>query len=80
MKSMRAGLPSMRAPLLLIHSRRDHVVPLRNAEQNLASAGSADKHLLVLESDRHGIAEHPDLMPQVFGAAGEFIARVGGAG
>ena len=75
MEHMRAGLPSISAPALFIHSRGDHVVPLANMEIAFDAVGSIDKHKLILDSDRHGISEHPDIMGEAFEAIGKFIAE-----
>lgn len=50
---VRADLPRLRQPLLVMKSREDHVLPSRNAAITLAEAGSAVKELVWLEHSYH---------------------------
>ena len=50
---VRAGLPQVSAPLLLLHSPQDHVVEPENSAVILASVGSADVTEIVLENSYH---------------------------
>ncbi len=52
-RMVRRDLPSLRQPLLILKSRQDHVLPLRNATRTLALAGSARKELVWLERSYH---------------------------
>lgn len=49
----RQGLPKLRAPLLILKSREDHVLPAANAELTLREAGSEDKRLCWLDNSYH---------------------------
>jgi hypothetical protein len=44
-------------------------------EMAFDAVGSSDKHKLILDSDRHGISEHPDIMNEAFEAISKFIAE-----
>jgi carboxylesterase len=52
---MRASLPQLDMPTLLIHAREDGSVPAEHAEEIYARLGSADKELLWLEKSGHNI-------------------------
>jgi carboxylesterase len=75
LREMRSALPSVRVPVLLIHSRQDTGVVPHNAEQILAALGSQDKHLLWVENSGHVIPREPDRY-LAFKATDEFIQRV----
>jgi carboxylesterase len=54
-------VPSIRCPLLVLHSREDGSVSLRGAEELVERAGSADKRLVVLDGQGHVLSAAPDL-------------------
>ncbi len=54
-KVVRPLLPTVKAPLLILHAREDDMVSLKNAEYCLRSCGSADKKLIVLTNSYHMI-------------------------
>jgi len=71
---MRAGLPAVRAPALLVHSRQDQDVPPENMQHIYDLLGSTDKQMLWVENSSHNIPR--DAARQiVFQAAHEFIQR-----
>jgi carboxylesterase len=53
LKRARVGLPSVTAPLLVMHGRNDHTVPPSNAQLIYDSVGSTDKELVWLEKSYH---------------------------
>jgi carboxylesterase len=69
---MRAGLPAVRAPALLIHSRQDIDVPPENMQRIYEGLGSADKKMLWVERSSHNIVRDAE-REIVFQAAHEFI-------
>ncbi len=54
--SVRPRLGRVTQPALVVHSRQDHVCPLRNADFVMAHLGSAQKRLLVLEQSFHVVS------------------------
>jgi carboxylesterase len=75
LSEMRSALPLVRAPALIVHSKRDGGVPPHNAEQILRALGSQDKQLLWVENSGHVIPREPD-RHLVFTKIDEFIHRV----
>lgn len=75
---MRAALPAIRVPVLLIHSRADSGVLPENMERIYAALTTADKSMLWVENSSHVITREPD-RETVFQAALDFIRRTGGA-
>jgi len=75
LKEMRAALPKVTAPVLLIHSRMDESVAPQNADLIFARLGSQDKHILWVENSGHVIPREPD-RHLAFKAADEFVQRV----
>jgi carboxylesterase len=74
---MRASLPKVKAPALIIQSKQDGSVAPHNAEQILAALGSQDKHILWIENSGHVITREPDRL-LAFKATDEFIRRIVG--
>ena len=72
---MRAALPKVSAPALLVHSRQDGDLPPGNMEQIYHDLGSADKQMLLVENSGHNIPRDAE-RERVFQAAHEFIQRV----
>ncbi|MGD0612162.1 MAG: alpha/beta fold hydrolase [Anaerolineales bacterium] len=72
---MRAGLPQVRAPVLLINSRDDDPFIRDSMPKIHAQLGSLDKQTMWVEGSGHVITEEPQRMT-VFAAAAEFIRRV----
>ena len=75
--AMRAALPKVCVPALVIHSRQDTGVPSHNAEQILAALGSHEKQLIWVEGSGHVIPREPDRFV-VFKAVDDFIKRTTG--
>jgi carboxylesterase len=75
LREMRAALPMLHAPALLIHSKNDAGVGPHNAEQILAALGSTDKALFWVENSGHVIPREPDRY-LAFQAVDEFIKRL----
>ena len=72
---MRAALPKIQVPVLLVHSHKDGGVLPLNAEQIFSHLPVEDKTLLWVENSGHVITREPDRQ-QVFEAAESFIKRV----
>jgi carboxylesterase len=79
LKEMRASLPRITVPVLIIHSKHDTGVIPQNAEQILAALGSADKHVFWVENSGHVIPREPD-RELAFQATHKFIQRIIAAG
>jgi len=72
---MRAALPNVHAPVLLIHSRNDTYVLPENMEQLYAALGASDKTKLYITEAGH-VVTRDAAREEVFRAAGDFIRRV----
>ncbi|MBN2387429.1 MAG: alpha/beta fold hydrolase [Anaerolineales bacterium] len=72
---MRAALPKIEIPVLLVQSRNDHYIVEDSMERIHAELGSSDKQMLWIEGSGHVITEEPQ-RGTVFRAAADFIARV----
>lgn len=55
LKVLRPRLKDVTAPVLLIHARQDHVMPIRNLDILFDAVSSADKQRLILEESYHVI-------------------------
>lgn len=75
LKAMRASLPLVQVPVLLMHSRDDDYVPPEHMERIFAALGSADKQMQWVEHSDHVITEDGE-RERVFEAAAAFISRV----
>ncbi|MDH5506532.1 MAG: alpha/beta fold hydrolase [Anaerolineae bacterium] len=69
---MRAALPKISAPVLLIHSRDDKYILPENMPRIYAALGSPDKHMLWVENSQHVITLDA-ARRQVYQAAADFI-------
>lgn len=54
---VRAALPSVRCPALVVVAKHDHVVPLRDGLEAYGLLGAREKELLVLEQSYHAVAQ-----------------------
>jgi len=72
---MRASLPEVKVPVLLIHSRDDHYVVEGSMDRIYERLGSSDKQKMWVEGGGHVITEEPT-RTAVFAAAAEFVERV----
>jgi carboxylesterase len=68
----RYALPRVTAPVLLINSSMDDVVPISQADSIFAALGSADKQRITLHNSGHVLTEDIE-REVVFKAVGEFI-------
>ncbi|NTV36925.1 MAG: alpha/beta fold hydrolase, partial [Anaerolineaceae bacterium] len=75
LKELRARLPLITIPALLIHSKKDHGVPPENAETNLKQLGSKQKEIFWVENSGHVIPREPDRQ-LAFNAAAAFISQL----
>jgi carboxylesterase len=73
-KGVRAGLPKVTAPILVIHSRNDHTSPPASSQFIYDHVGSSDKDLVWLERSYHVITLDHDAA-DVFRRTEEFIAK-----
>ncbi len=77
---MRAGLPAIHVPVLLIHSKDDKYVDPENMEWNYAALkNTSDKTKLYITGSGH-VVTRDAARRQVFESVLEFIQRVGGCG
>ena len=76
---MRAALPNVKVPVLLIHSRQDTSALPQGAEQIIAHLGTQDKQLLWVENSGHVITREPDRQ-FVFKSTEDFIRRIQATG
>ncbi|MBS1250880.1 MAG: Thermostable monoacylglycerol lipase [Chloroflexi bacterium] len=76
MDEMRAALPTLTQPVLLIHSRKDGGVSHHQMPKIHAQVGSAQKEMLWLENSGHVITRDAE-KERVFKAVEAFIQRVG---
>jgi carboxylesterase len=74
--ALRAALPRVTAPLLLIHSKEDDFVTPDNATAIYQHVGSSDKATMLVENSNHVITLDA-ARQQVFEAAAAFAKRVG---
>jgi carboxylesterase len=72
---MRAALPKVDVPALLVHSRDDTYVPAESMQLIYDQLGTYDKQMLWLTGSGHVIPREPPRI-QAFQAATEFIRRV----
>ena len=75
---VRATLPLVTVPTLILHSRNDTFVVPANAELLLSWLGSKNKKLLMVENSNHLITLDATRQ-QVFEAARAFVRRVAGS-
>lgn len=74
LKRARLGLPSVTAPILVMHGRNDHTVPAFNAHLIYDTVGSTDKELVWLERSYHVVTLDHD-REEVFDRTYRFIAE-----
>lgn len=78
--AMRAALPQVRVPVLLIHSTADQAVPVESMQVIHDGLGTADKEMRAVDDMDHALVRDPQ-RGQVFEAIERFIERVStGAG
>lgn len=72
--AMRAALPEVTAPVLLVHSRHDPVAPPSGVERILATLGSQDKQAAWVDNSAHIITEDYD-KEEVFRVVLDWVAK-----
>lgn len=72
---MRAALPKINVPVLLIHSKNDTYVLPENMEHIYADLGTSDKTKLYVTESSH-VVTRDAARGEVFKAASEFIQRI----
>ena len=75
MAEMRAALPRVTAPVLMIHSQGDASVPIDDMQNIFDRLGSQNKQILLLENSGH-VIPRGDERASAFKAAGEFIRNI----
>lgn len=75
---MRAVLPKVNVPVLLIHSKDDDYVPPENLERIFASLGTSDKTRMYITGSGH-VVTRDAARGLVFEAAYDFIQRIEGS-
>lgn len=79
LEEMRAALPQVHVPVLLIHSKDDTYVDPANMERIYAHLGTKEKEMMWVEGSGHVIPREPP-REQVFEAAAAFVRRVTAGG
>jgi carboxylesterase len=79
MAEMRASLPKITAPALIIHSKGDGGVPPENARAIFDQLTMSDKQLIWVENSGHVITKDAERL-RVFRAAADFVHRLNKAG
>ncbi|HLZ55582.1 MAG TPA: alpha/beta fold hydrolase [Ktedonosporobacter sp.] len=74
---LRAELPRVTAPALIMASSHDHVVPVRDGREIYRLLGSQEKHLVVFHRSYHVIMKDHD-RAEVFAKTLSFIQRQAG--
>jgi carboxylesterase len=72
---MRASLPKITVPVLLVHSHNDGSVPPANAQRIYDELGAQDKSMLMVENSGHIVTRDQD-REKVFEAALAFVNRL----
>ncbi len=72
--AMRAALPQMQVPALLMQSKTDTTIPSHSMTTIYAQLGSNQKEMLWIENSGHVITREPKKLT-VFHAANDFITR-----
>ena len=75
MKHMREGLPDIRIPVCLIHSRTDQGVPFKNMQQNSSKIENQLTEMVAIDKGSHTMTCDSERLT-VFSSAHNFIQRV----
>lgn len=76
---MRAELPRVQAPVLVLHAREDGGVSPRNAQAIYEQLGAPQKRLAWIENSGHVMTVEP-ARREVYAEAAQFVEQVTGAG
>lgn len=76
---MRAALPQLTVPVLLVHSRDDRSVPPEDMPKIYTCLGTRHKEMFWLEGAGHVVTEEPPRQ-RLFEAIAQFIEKIVGAG
>ncbi len=74
---MRASLPRVAAPVMLIHSKADQAVSPKNMELIYRDLGSLDKRQVWVENSLHTITLEPERQ-SIYQQAADFIREIAG--
>ncbi len=74
---MRASLPRLTCPVLIIQSRHDGAVPAAHATELQAHLATSDKEIVWLDNSGHAVTRDAE-RGRVFAAATSFVRRVSG--
>jgi carboxylesterase len=72
---MRASLPRINCPVLIIHSRNDHSVPFEDAGHLQSHLGSPDTRIVSLENSGHVVKRDAE-RGRVFDEVSSFVRRL----
>jgi carboxylesterase len=75
----RADLAKVTTPVIVFHSREDHVVEPVNTEVLLTGIGSTDTTEVVLEDSYH-VATLDNDAPRIFAGSAEWMRKRSGSG
>lgn len=75
MAEMRAALPDVNVPTLLVHSRNDKGLPQDSMDRIYAALGTSDKEMMWVTESGHVIPREP-AKAEVFPKVADFIRRV----
>ncbi len=75
LEEMRAALPILGLPVLLVHSRNDKYVPHINMEKIYADLKSKDKEMMSVSESGHVVTREP-AKAEVFPKVTDFVRRV----
>ncbi len=78
-RELRATLPQVAAPILLVQAKRDTSVPASSVEDLFARVASKDKEILWLEKSGHIVIRDSE-REVVFAAISDFVNRIAGEG
>ncbi len=75
LRQMRASLPRVTAPALIVQANHDEQIPLSSADEIYRRVGSGDKRIVRLDRGGHLILAGPD-RPQACAEVGSFVEHI----
>lgn len=78
LRAMRAALPRVAVPVLLVHSRADEATPVVHVPKIEKRLKMAEKQVLLFDEMDHALVRDPQ-RELVFEAVGAFVARLSGS-